>query len=100
MLSGKFGVGNGFLSAGVNLIHTTFGISLSQVGTLGDQLCEVGPVFSSQLAVVAQAAHEDASHGATGGVIADGGRTIIAEQAIDEITVLVTVGVTGSCARR
>jgi len=86
------GIGNGFLSARINLVDTFLGVGLTQVGPLCDQLREVGAVFRAVLAV-GQALSEDPGHRTMRGVVADGRRTVIAKQAVDEVTVLIAAGV-------
>ena len=81
----NFGLFNSLMGLGVDLINPLLGFWLSQVGTLSDNLCQVGTVVSAQLAFIAQAANEDAGHDAVGGVFADSGATIIAKQRVDEV---------------
>ena len=96
MLGFQFRVSDGFLGVGVDLVNATFSIGLAQVGTLRHQLCEVGAVFGAEL-TVGQALGEDAGHGAACGVIADGSRTVVTEQAVDEVAVLIAVSI--GCGR-
>lgn len=49
-----FGLFNGLMGLGVDLVNPLLGFWLSQVGTLSDDLCQVGTVVCTQLAIIAR----------------------------------------------
>ena len=92
LLGFQLGVIQGFLSLAIDLVNTRLGIGLAEVGALADQLCKVRTVFWCQLAVVAHGASEDAGDHTVHGVIADGCRAVITEQAVDVVAEVFALG--------